>query len=209
MSNYTKTTTFDTKDALASGDPNKTIRGSELETEFDAIATAIATKYDSATTALAAIAQATVAFATSTLTWTSQHIFNGALTFGAAVNAADQTLSRPIIKDYAETKQDVTAAASTTIDITNGNVVKLSQDTNITTLTISNPSPTGNLCSLTIVRVKDATGTARTITWPAAVKWSSGTAPTLTQTTGCVDIISLISYDAGTTWYGTTVLDLR
>lgn len=46
MSNYTKLTDFASKDALSSGDPNKIIKGTEFETEFDNIATAIATKAD-------------------------------------------------------------------------------------------------------------------------------------------------------------------
>ena len=44
MSNYTKTTNFTAKDSLPSGDSGKVIRGSEFDTEFDAIATANATK---------------------------------------------------------------------------------------------------------------------------------------------------------------------
>jgi hypothetical protein len=48
MSNYTKTTDFAAKDSLPTGDSAKIIRGSEFETEFDAISTAIATKADTA-----------------------------------------------------------------------------------------------------------------------------------------------------------------
>ena len=48
MSNYSKTTDFAAKDSLPSGDSGKIIRGSEFETEFDAISTAIATKADAA-----------------------------------------------------------------------------------------------------------------------------------------------------------------
>ena len=48
MSNYSKTTDFAAKDSLPSGDSGKIIRGSEFETEFDNIATAIATKADAA-----------------------------------------------------------------------------------------------------------------------------------------------------------------
>ena len=48
MSNYTKTTDFAAKDSLPSGDSGKIIRGSEFETEFDDIATAITTKADTA-----------------------------------------------------------------------------------------------------------------------------------------------------------------
>ena len=46
MSNYVKSTNFTAKDSLPSGDANKVIRGSEFDTEFDALATAVATKAD-------------------------------------------------------------------------------------------------------------------------------------------------------------------
>lgn len=48
MANYTKTTDFAAKDTLPGGDTNKVVRGTEFETEFDAISTAIATKSDTA-----------------------------------------------------------------------------------------------------------------------------------------------------------------
>lgn len=44
MSNYTKTTNFATKDSLPSGNAGKIVKGTEINTEFDNIATAIATK---------------------------------------------------------------------------------------------------------------------------------------------------------------------
>lgn len=46
MSDYTKTTDFAAKDALASGNPSKVAKGTEVDTEFDNIAVAVATKYD-------------------------------------------------------------------------------------------------------------------------------------------------------------------
>lgn len=46
MSNYTKSTNFATKDALPSGDPLKIVKGTEIDTEFNNIATAVATKAD-------------------------------------------------------------------------------------------------------------------------------------------------------------------
>lgn len=48
MSNYTKVTNFTAKDSLPSGNPGKVVRGSEIDTEFNNIATAIATKTDNA-----------------------------------------------------------------------------------------------------------------------------------------------------------------
>jgi len=46
MSNYTQSTNFATKDALPSGDPLKIVKGTEINTEFVNISTAIATKAD-------------------------------------------------------------------------------------------------------------------------------------------------------------------
>jgi len=46
MSNYTKTTNFGAKDTLPSGDSQKIIRGTEFDTEFNNIATAVATKLE-------------------------------------------------------------------------------------------------------------------------------------------------------------------
>jgi hypothetical protein len=48
MSNYTKSTNFATKDALPSGDPLKIVKGTEIDTEFNNIATAITSKADTA-----------------------------------------------------------------------------------------------------------------------------------------------------------------
>ena len=48
MSNYTKVTNFTAKDSLPPGNSNKVVRGSEIDTEFTNVATAIATKTDNA-----------------------------------------------------------------------------------------------------------------------------------------------------------------
>ena len=44
MSNYTKTTNFTAKDTLPTGNPAKIIKGSDFDTEFDALVTAVASK---------------------------------------------------------------------------------------------------------------------------------------------------------------------
>jgi hypothetical protein len=48
VSNYVKSVDFAAKDALATGNPSKLVRGSEINTEYNNIATAIATKEDTA-----------------------------------------------------------------------------------------------------------------------------------------------------------------
>lgn len=46
MTDYSKTTDFAAKDALPSGNANKLVKGTEIDNEFNAIASAIATKAD-------------------------------------------------------------------------------------------------------------------------------------------------------------------
>jgi hypothetical protein len=46
MSSYVKSTDFQAKDSLLTGDPNKIIKGAEINDEFNAIQTAVATKGD-------------------------------------------------------------------------------------------------------------------------------------------------------------------
>jgi len=52
MSQYTKSTNFATKDNLTPGDPLKVVRGTEIDTEFNNIATAVATKTDNSAAAI-------------------------------------------------------------------------------------------------------------------------------------------------------------
>jgi hypothetical protein len=46
MSNYSKSTNFASKDSLASGNPLKVIKGTEIDDEFEALETAVGTKAD-------------------------------------------------------------------------------------------------------------------------------------------------------------------
>jgi hypothetical protein len=46
MSNYTKSVNFAAKDSLSTGNSAKIVRGTEIDTEFNNIATAISSKAD-------------------------------------------------------------------------------------------------------------------------------------------------------------------
>jgi hypothetical protein len=52
MSNYTKTTNFASKDNLSPGNPLKIVKGTEIDTEYNNIATAVATKTDNSAAAI-------------------------------------------------------------------------------------------------------------------------------------------------------------
>jgi hypothetical protein len=47
MANYTKSTNFAVKDSLSTGNANKIIKGTEIDTEYNNIASAISSKGDS------------------------------------------------------------------------------------------------------------------------------------------------------------------
>jgi hypothetical protein len=82
MSNYTKATDFASKDALISGNPSKLVRGSEINTEFAAIQTAVNTKADLASpTFTGTLTAATVAV-------TGNQTIAGTLTVTGALTAA-------------------------------------------------------------------------------------------------------------------------
>ena len=69
MTNYVKSTNFATKDNLASGDPLKIVKGTEINTEFDNIAVAVATKAELASpTFTGTVTIPTVAISAGTIT---------------------------------------------------------------------------------------------------------------------------------------------
>lgn len=58
MSNYVKSTNFAIKDSLASGNPVKLVKGTEIDTEFNNIASAVSSKADTNNAALTGTATA-------------------------------------------------------------------------------------------------------------------------------------------------------
>ncbi len=58
MSDYVKSTNFATKDNLVSGNPAKLVKGTEINTEFDNIASAVSSKANANNAALTGTATA-------------------------------------------------------------------------------------------------------------------------------------------------------
>ena len=70
------------------------------------------------------------------------------------------------------------------------------------TYTFSNPAASGKVSAFTLTVTQDSS--ARAITWPGAVKWSGGTAPTLSSGSGDVDVFVFFTNDGGTKYFGFT-----
>ena len=125
--------------------------------------------------------------------------FWGAPGLGAGAGGA---ITDWVTSNVRELVQSVTAATTTNLDYALGGAIFLSQAADITSLTFTNLPSSGEMAIFSIERHKDATGTARAITWPSAIKWPGGIAPTLTQTSAGWDEITLKTTDGGVTWAG-------
>lgn len=103
MSNYTKTVNFATKDALTTGDANKIVKGTEIDTEFNNIAVAIATKLDSGGvlaqasggTGATSLTGAGIVTTGDTQTITAQKTFTGQALFTGAGSGASFGVATP------------------------------------------------------------------------------------------------------------------
>jgi hypothetical protein len=93
------------------------------------------------------------------------------------------------------------SANAATINLRDGDNFTHTLTENVT-YTFSNPAASGKVSAFTLKVVQDST--ARTITWPGSVDWAAATAPTLTATSGGVDVFVFVTYDGGTTYYGFT-----
>ena len=124
------------------------------------------------------------------------------VTAGGTLAMADNLVTRPKLEDYGETVNALgdTAGGTDDIDLTLGNVVTATVSTAAQTFTFSNPPATGTAGSFTLIITNGQSQGA--VTWPASVQWASGSKPTLTASG--VDVLTFMTVDAGTTWYGFT-----
>ncbi len=121
------------------------------------------------------------------------------MTLGGGIACADEEISRPKFKDYAETINALgdLGGGTDAIDFTAGNVVSATVSTSTQTFTFTNPPANGIAGSFTLFLTN---GGSQTVNWPSSVDWAGGTAPSLTSSG--VDVLTFTTLDAGTTWYG-------
>lgn len=115
----------------------------------------------------------------------------------------DPVLNRASFNVYNEKYHNFgNTTANTTLDLSISNVFDITLNTATTTFafTTSGLSATKTTSFLIILR-QDATG-GRLVNWPSNVKWPSNIAPSLTTTANYHDIVTLITTNGGTTFYG-------
>ena len=113
-------------------------------------------------------------------------------------------LTNPTITNYVETYYDIGTVTSTVTPVlSNGTVQNLTM-TSATALTVTMPTAVAGKSFILILR-QPASGTANAVSWAASppVKWSGGTAPTITATVAKADVLTFVC--DGTNWYGSYV----
>lgn len=129
MSDYTKLTAYDIKDALSTGDPLKRVKGTELDDEFDAIAVAIATKANSASPTFTGTPTAPTATAGTNTTQIATTAFvNSASTSGNAATATAPASGGTFVTSANISSQSV-SYASTAGSASNGGVTSVNGGT--------------------------------------------------------------------------------
>lgn len=128
--------------------------------------------------------------------------FKKNVTISSSVLCNDNLITRPELKDYAETRTAPASASGVlTLKLENGNVFEVTLTENVTTTNLTNPPASGKAGYFTLILKQDATG-GRTITFPATVKWSNGVAPSLSTAANALDILTFMTVNGGTTWCG-------
>ena len=113
-------------------------------------------------------------------------------------NEAVELVSKIDGKSQADALVLLKAEILTTCDLAKGNIFKITLDMPIT-LIFSNALASGTPSTFVLDVVS---GGGYSITWPASVKWSNGTTPVLTATTGKQDAFVFVTLDGGLSYLG-------
>ncbi len=125
---------------------------------------------------------------------------DGSVSASGDFNWADNELSRALLVDYAESLDSPASAATIDLDLEAGNAFEVEMDQD-TTFTFSSPPVAGRAGSFTLILKQDSTG-GWTATFPTSVDWEAGSAPTLSNAANLIDLLSFLTIDGGTTWFG-------
>lgn len=119
-------------------------------------------------------------------------------TMSGGVNLADYLLTRPEIKDYAETIGITPATTGTVnIDLETGNTFSITP-TGAITFAFLNPPANGKVGSFTLII--NNTGTSYSKIFPASVKWDNDIIPDMSTINKTI-VLTFVTKDGGNRWY--------
>lgn len=123
----------------------------------------------------------------------------------AYVDSGATTMANKILKDYAETDQDVTSAAVLAIDLANGNTGSVTLAHSVTDIDFTNV-PAAGIATFTLIVTQDGTGSRTMAINKTTVNGQAETAGktpnagglTLSTAAASIDVVTFIFQDAGT-----------
>lgn len=173
---------------------------SALQIQINAVSAAL-TSTNNVVSALEVRVSAVSAAVSAAFVSIGQRVLKAGDTMSGELIMADNLVTRPKFKDYALTAiVKGSVSATTTLDMTEGNFFT-ALIAGSTTFVFANPpvsAANGAAAGGFVLELQN--GASATITWPAAVDWPGGTAPTLTATG--YDVLVFITDDGGTVWRG-------
>lgn len=185
MTDYTKTTDFTAKDSLPTGNPAKIVKGSDFDLEFGAVATAVATKANSADV-------------TASLALKANTADIGVTIQGYDADTAKLDVAQTWTATQVGNTQTASVTGSTTLDFS------LYQNFILTmtgAVTLDNPTTETVGQSGFIVLIQDATG-GRTISLGSEYKTASAEGLLLSQPANAVDVVPYVVNASGSILLG-------
>ncbi len=98
--------------------------------------------------------------------------------------------------------QTISSSGATSVDLSLGEAIELTMTGNVA-LTFTNVLAAGSF-NRVVIEVHN-TGAFNITAWPSGTTFPGGSSPTITSGSGKVDIVSLVSFDGGSTWRGALV----
>ena len=169
MSNYIKATNFASKDALTTGNPLKTVSGTEIDDEYTAIAAAINTKADTSSPTLTGTPVSPTAAAASNSTQIATTAFTqAAIVAGVSVVTASASSNTTAITANATAITAHTTATTAAIAATDASVAT-TNSTVATKAPLASPALTGTPTAPTSATSSNSTQVATTAFTQAAI----------------------------------------